>query len=153
MSQKELQRLLDECVNKVAEPPREIRVFWKLQPGLMYAGCNGLFAADAGFSTPDEFVGRTDFDPRVPWTRQAAKYQADDRETIGRAEPKLFILERQEREEGVFWVHTGKAPILDESGKAVGVLGMYETIDNRMLSDVRRRQAAYEATTTTNGGG
>ncbi len=122
-----------------AQPPREIRVFWKHAPDLVYAGANAPFARDAGFPSAEEMLGRTDFDDQIPWTRQAAKYQSDDREVMASGKPKLDILERQEREDGVFWLHTGKAPILASDGSAVGLLGVYETIDASRALAIRRR--------------
>ncbi|MEM8995760.1 MAG: PAS domain-containing protein [Acidobacteriota bacterium] len=133
-----LTRELEGYLNRAAEPPREIRVFWKLTDKLVYSGCNLPFARDAGFPSPAEMVGATDFNETVPWTRQAAKYQADDLEVMESGEPKLFILERQAREDGVFWLFTSKAPIRVD-GAVVGILGLYETIDAARAMEIRRR--------------
>ncbi|MEM1178253.1 MAG: PAS domain-containing protein [Acidobacteriota bacterium] len=129
---------LEGYLTAAAQPPREIRVFWKLTDELIYSGCNTPFARDAGFRTPRQMVGVTDFCETIPWTRQAAKYQADDREVMASGQPKLFILERQAREDGVFWLFTSKAPIL-VNGAAVGLLGLYETIDAARAMEIRRR--------------
>ena len=141
----QLQRSLDRLLSEAAAPPREVRVFWKFGDELLYGGCNHPFAHDAGFAEPEQLVGRTDFDEAIPWTRQAAKYQSDDREVIAGQDAKLFILERQEREDGVFWLHTGKAPIFDAEGDACGILGMYETIDGRQVNELMRRKEELTA--------
>ena len=51
-------------------------VFWK-DRNLVYLGCNRAFAEDTGFSSPEEVIGKTDFD--MPWKEQAELYRADDR--------------------------------------------------------------------------
>ena len=38
-----------------------VRIFWK-DRDLRFLGCNTLFAKDASFSSPDELIGKTDFD-------------------------------------------------------------------------------------------
>jgi len=138
-SDHELSLEMDGYLRQAAEPPREVRIFWKFGDQLRYAGANVPFALDAGFTAPEEMIGFTDFDPPVPWTRQAAKYQADDRDVMASNSPRLFILERQQREDGVFWLHTGKAPIRAVNGGVVGILGMYETIDQAQAMEIRRR--------------
>ena len=54
-------------------------VFWK-DRDLVYLGCNQAFADDAGFSSPEDIIGKTDFD--MPWKEQAEFYRADDRRVI-----------------------------------------------------------------------
>jgi PAS domain-containing protein len=45
-------------------------VFWKDQ-NLVYLGCNRAFAEDTGFASPEEVIGKTDFD--MPWKTQAGQ--------------------------------------------------------------------------------
>ncbi len=112
-----------------AAPPRsQVRVFWKTGPKLQFAGCNQLFARDAGFARIDDLIGLDDFDKRLPWGHQAAKYRADDQNVIKQGTAR-DILERQQSATGITWVHVGKAPIRLADGMAIGVLGMYEILD------------------------
>src|SRR6187455_3190520 len=67
-----------------------VRVFWK-DTNLRYLGCNGLFASDAGFDTPEAIVGMDDF--QMPWHAQAEQYRADDRTVIESGQAKLGIEE------------------------------------------------------------
>ncbi|MEM1178254.1 MAG: hypothetical protein AAGM22_07925 [Acidobacteriota bacterium] len=129
---------LDGYLTSAAAPPREIRIFWKLGNELRFAGCNLPFAHDAGFTAPSQLVGNTDFCESIPWTRQAAKYQADDREVMASGKPRPFILERQTREDQVVWLFTSKASIM-VGGEAVGLFGLYETIDAARAMEIRRR--------------
>lgn len=118
-------RIAIELLNGSNEP---LRVFWKTLPDYRYAGCNCSFAKDSGFTSVKQMIGLTDFDPKISWNRQANKYRRDDEEVTrsGTFAPKVF--ERQDRPEGTVWVHTAKAPLW-VSGKIVGLLGMYENID------------------------
>jgi hypothetical protein len=70
---------LDGYLVETAAPSCGVRVFWKLGPKFLFAGLNAHFARDAGVAAPD-LLGSDDFDPRLPWAAQAAKYRADDKE-------------------------------------------------------------------------
>ncbi|MGH7520619.1 MAG: hypothetical protein ACREMI_05030, partial [Gemmatimonadales bacterium] len=108
---------------------QHVRVFWKLGPQFKFAGCNQLFANDAGFAGPADLVGLDDFDRRLPWGHQAAKYRLDDESVAKSGTPKLDILERQQSSTGITWVRAGKAPVRKASGEIIGILGMYELLD------------------------
>ena len=119
---------LAEYVREASEPRCRVRVFWKLGPEFRLAGCNDHFAADAGLPAAD-LIGLDDFDRRLPWVHQAAKYRADDEGVYREGTPKLDILERQKGAGGLTWVRAGKAPIRVATGAVIGVLGMYELLD------------------------
>src|SRR3954468_7054637 len=57
----------------------KVRVFWKLGPQFTFGGCNEHFAHDAGLASAAQVVGIDDFDKRLPWKGQAAKYRSDDK--------------------------------------------------------------------------
>jgi hypothetical protein len=125
-------------------PDGAVRVFWKLGPKFLFAGCNERFARDAGIAA-SVLMGLDDFDARLPWGGQAAKYRADDMEVFQSRAPKLDILERQKSASGdVFWVRVGKAPIVAPDGSARGILGMYDILDDKTASKLffARSQAA-----------
>ena len=56
-----------------------VRVFWKNRD-CVYVGCNRRFAEDAGLDSPDEVVGKTDFD--LPWKADAELFRGRDRQVI-----------------------------------------------------------------------
>lgn len=119
---------LDGYLRLTSRPDCGVRVFWKLAPDYTFGGCNDHFARDAGLAVAD-IVGTDDFDRRLPWVHQAAKYRADDEAVVksGRANPN--IIERQKGASGqITWVKVGKAPIRTAAG-VIGVLGMYEMLD------------------------
>jgi hypothetical protein len=130
----ELQSELARYLHESSESGR-VRVFWKLGPELVFGGGNALFARDAGVADPAALVGRDDFDERLPWTRQAAKYRDDDEQVFYSGRPRLDIVERQTHADETLWVRVGKAPIVSAEGDVIGVLGMYEVLDK----DVGRR--------------
>ncbi|HOW19379.1 MAG TPA: PAS domain-containing protein, partial [Phycisphaerae bacterium] len=94
------------------------RVFWK-DRNSVYLGCNVLFARDAGLSTPEEIIGRTDFD--LGWREQAELYRADDRHVMESGIPKLRYEEPQTTPTGDrIYLRTSKVPLRDEDGRVIG---------------------------------
>lgn len=138
-----LEAELEQYLQDTLRSANSVRVFWKLAPALVFGGCNEHFARDAGISRA-ELVGKDDFDPRLPWVLQAAKYRADDQAVIESGTPRLDIIERQRGVTGkITWVHAGKAPITPVGGAPIGVFGMYELLDDetgrRLFADYSRR--------------
>jgi hypothetical protein len=125
----ELRGERDGYLREVAPPRSNVRIMWKSGPKLVFGGCNELFAKDAGL-TASELVGTDDFDKRLPWRHQAAKYRRDDESVVKRGEASLDIIERQESTAGeMTWVRAGKAPLKLADGTTFGVLAMYEIVD------------------------
>ncbi|MBM4050649.1 MAG: PAS domain S-box protein, partial [Planctomycetes bacterium] len=119
-----------------------------------YVSCNGHYAADLGLG-PEDIAGKSDYDfyPR----ELAEKYRADDREVMESGqirdieEPYTKAGERR-------FVHTIKAPVKDEQGAVVGVLGVFWDVTERKRAEdeiwrlnadlerrVRERTAELEA--------
>ena len=138
----ELEAELAHFLREASGTERPERVFWKLGRDLAFGGCNQHFAADAGFARPADLVGLTDFDSRLPWQRQAAKYRADDEEVVRSRQPKLNILERQETPGGMVFVLVSKAPVLLKDGSPAGILGIYGVVDNKRASQIYAQQVS-----------
>jgi len=135
-SEEELQAELNRYLRESARPNGRVRIFWKFGEKLLFGGCNQLFARDAGLPAPADLLGIDDFDPKLPWNRQASKYRADDEQVFRSGTAKLDIVERQDQTAGVHhWLRVGKAPIRTANGAVIGILGMYEVLEN----DVGRR--------------
>jgi hypothetical protein len=125
----ELRSELEGYLREVAPPRSNVRVMWKTGPKYLFGGCNELFAKDAGLK-PSELVGTDDFDKRLPWRHQAAKYRRDDETVVKTGKANLDIVERQESTAGeMTWVRAGKAPLKLADGTTFGVLAMYEIVD------------------------
>jgi diguanylate cyclase (GGDEF)-like protein/PAS domain S-box-containing protein len=106
-----------------------VRIFWK-NKDLVYLGCNEIFARDAGFSRPEDIVGKDDY--QMGWRDQANLYRADDRRVIECGFNRLLIEEPQTTPEGkVITLLTSKIPLRSSNGQIVGVLGTYMDISDR----------------------
>ncbi|HIJ89498.1 MAG: PAS domain S-box protein [Desulfobulbaceae bacterium] len=118
------------------------RVFWKDRQD-NYLGGNRIFLRDAGFTSMEEIVGKSDFD--MPWREKAEQYRAVDQAVMESATPQLNIEEQQRKTAGVqLWALTNKIPLQDKAGHVYGVLGTYEDISERkqaesLLKDAENR--------------
>jgi hypothetical protein len=125
----DLRSELDGYLREVAPPRSNVRVMWKTGPKFQFGGCNEQFARDAGLE-PSELIGTDDFDKRLPWRHQAAKYRRDDETVVKTGKASLDIIERQESAAGeMTWVRAGKAPLRLADGTTFGILAMYEIVD------------------------
>ncbi|MDD4964586.1 MAG: PAS domain-containing protein [Gallionella sp.] len=101
-------------------------IFWKDLES-RYLGCNTRFALDAGRNTPEELIGKTDFE--MTWKDQAELYRADDHATMASGIPKLAFEEPQTTPDGsMIWLRTSKVPLRDANDQIIGVLGFYQDI-------------------------
>lgn len=142
-SEEELAAELAGYLRDASQPRSRVRVFWKVTPKLLFGGCNSLFAADAGMAAPDALIGLDDFDLRLPWAPQAAKFRADD-EAVYHGEARLDIIEQQTSTEGLRWVRAGKAPIRTTKGP-IGILGMYEILEPELGAKLHAAQQRRHA--------
>lgn len=110
------------------------RVFWK-DLNLCYLGCNKLFAQDAGLKSPEEIIGKNDFE--LAWKESAALYRADDQAVIESGIARINYEEPQVLENGTtLWLQTSKIPLRNEAGEIIGVFGSYEDITVRKQSEL-----------------
>jgi len=141
----EPQRMLQSVLDTIPT-----RVFWK-DLDSNYLGCNLPFALDAGLQSPEEIIGRNDFE--MGWAEQAGLYISDDRLVMETGISKLGYEEPQTTPSGDrIWLRTSKVPLFDMKGQIKGVLGTYEDItvnkraeDALQLSERRLRRAEVVA--------
>ncbi|MGZ9143917.1 MAG: PAS domain-containing protein, partial [Candidatus Binatia bacterium] len=120
----ESEQVIEAVLNSVPA-----RIFWK-DKNLVYLGCNAAFARDAGFTRPEDVVGKDDY--QMGWRDQANLYRGDDRKVIESGLPKLLIDEPQTTPEGkVITLLTSKIPLRGSNGEIAGVLGMYMDVTER----------------------
>jgi PAS domain S-box-containing protein len=120
-----------------------MRVFWKDEK-LKYLGCNTAFALDAGKNTPDELIGKDDF--QMSWAAQAILYRADDRDLLATGIAKLGYEEPQTTPDGQsIWLRTSKIPLRNQGGHVFGVLGIYEDITQSKQSEELVRKLSQVA--------
>jgi PAS domain S-box-containing protein len=128
---REWQQMLQSVLDTIP-----VRVFWK-DLDSNYLGCNRPFARDAGLQSPDEIVGRNDFE--MGWAEQAALYRSDDRWVMESGRPKLGYEEPSTLGGGTVWLLTNKVPLLDAEGRIKGVLGTYEDMTaNKCMEEMLR---------------
>jgi len=109
------------------------RLFWK-DRNFRYLGCNQRFAEDAGLRSPDEIVGKTDFE--LSWKEIAPLYRSDDRDVMESGITMINYEEPQLREDGErLWLRTSKIPMRNETGEVIGVFGSYEDITDYKLAE------------------
>ncbi len=117
------------------------KIFFKDKDSV-YISCNSNFAEDLQLK-PAEISGHTDYDfyPRD----LAGKYRADDRRVIESGNTERIEERYIEQGQGRT-VETFKTPFIDESGKTVGVLGIFHDItkqkETERQSHVREIAAA-----------
>ncbi len=120
-------------------------IFWK-DKDLVYLGCNREFAEDAALASPEEVVGKTDYD--MPWVEQAELYRADDRRVMESGQPVLNYEEPQTTPTGdIIWLRTSKVPLRDAAGNVTAVLGMYEDITDRKRAEQERERFTTQLST------
>ena len=118
-------------------------IFWK-DRNSVYLGCNRNFAIASGLNSPDEVVGKTDYD--FPWKKEESDFfrQCDAR-VMGTDTPEYHIIEPQLQADGKqAWVETNKIPLHDTEGNVVGILGTYEDITERRLAEEALTKAKEE---------
>ncbi len=127
----ELQRVLDAM-------PQNI--FWKDQYSI-YRGCNQAFAQVAGFTCPEEVVGRTDYE--LCWTpEEAHSFREFDQQVLSSRQAQIAVVESpSEINQQQGWVATSKIPLQDESGAVIGVLGLFEDITERAKEEEALRRS------------
>ncbi|MGB3239653.1 MAG: PAS domain-containing protein [Geitlerinemataceae cyanobacterium] len=110
-------------------------IFWK-DRSLKYLGCNRNFARDAGLDSPNEIVGKTDYD--LPWTREEADfYRECDSQVMDANQPQLHIIETLHQADGTqLWIDTSKVPLHDAAGNAIGILGIYQDITEQKEAEI-----------------
>jgi diguanylate cyclase (GGDEF)-like protein/PAS domain S-box-containing protein len=137
---RESQQIIAAILNAVPA-----RIFWKNR-NLVYLGCNAPFARDAGFSRPEEIIGKDDY--QMGWHEQAEKYRQDDREVIDTGRSKLLIDEPQTTPDGkVITLLTSKVPLRNPNGEVFGVLGTYLDVTERaqLEDELETRTAQFYA--------
>jgi len=115
-------------------------IFWK-DLDSNFKGCDRSFAEVAGLSSPQEIVGKSDYD--LPWTKEEADwYRECDRRVMDSNTPEYGILETQVNAEGkLTWLETNKIPLHDSEGKVIGILGTFEDVTVRQEAEEKVKQS------------
>jgi len=120
-----------------------IYVFWK-DRNSVYLGCNKNFALVAGFNTPDQIIGKTDYE--MPWSKEDSDfYRKIDKEVMDSGKAQINFEESQNvADNKTKWLSTSKVPLFDADGKVIGVLGTYEDITARKEMELQLKRQTEE---------
>ncbi len=112
---------------------------------------NQTVAALMGAETPDDLLGKTDFEfyPKP----MAERFQWDEAEVVSTGQP---LINREElvvdSKGGGRWFSTSKAPIRDASGEIIGVVGVsrditkHRQVEEALVEALQRFEAVVEST-------
>jgi PAS domain S-box-containing protein len=114
-------------------------VAWK-NLNSVYLGCNEGFAKVVSLSSPDEIVGKSDYD--LPMSQEEGDwYYSSDRRVIESGQAELHIIEQWRRPDGQqIWLDTNKIPLRDANGNMFGILLVTEDITERQLAEEQLKQ-------------
>jgi two-component system sensor histidine kinase/response regulator len=118
------------------------RVFWQ-DRNQQYRGCNRAFALDAGLSSPEEIVGKTD--AQLPWATELKAHSKVFQAAIEEGVPTLDAEVQMVGTDGSHrWLKASAVPLRDSQQHLWGGLGTYEDITNQKRAEeaIQRSNAA-----------
>ena len=134
------QQMLQLVMNNIPQ-----YIFWK-DRNSVYLGCNVAFAGMAGLKTPEESVGKTDYE--LPWAKEQTEFfRSCDARVMDTDTPEYHIIESALLADGKqARFETNKVPLHDSEGNVVGILGTIEDITERLRSqeELRKSQERFE---------
>ncbi|MEH2259574.1 hybrid sensor histidine kinase/response regulator [Nostoc sp.] len=159
---RELQQLTEQLEQRVAERTQELFasietlkqtqqlmrlvfdtiphwVDWK-DINSVYLGCNQSLANALNLSSPDEIVGKNDYDLLIS-KKESDWYRVCDRRVMESGQAELHIIEQLQRADGQqIWLDTSKIPLRDAKGNVFGILLVTEDITEHQLAQEELKQ-------------
>jgi PAS domain S-box-containing protein len=112
------------------------QIFWK-DANLVFKWCNRNWAEAAQLDSPEEAIGKTDYD--LLSDRQIAEqFRESDRQIIEMDTPLLHVeaVKQKPGKDGQkIWLDINKIPIHDNQGNVIGILGVLEDITARKIAE------------------
>jgi len=109
-------------------------IFWK-DTQSKYLGGNQAVAELNQLATPQEMIGKTDFE--LIWRQWANKYRDDDQRVIINDRRELAILEHTTFADGrEYWFETNKIPLHNAHGKVIGILSTMQDITQQKQAEL-----------------
>jgi two-component system aerobic respiration control sensor histidine kinase ArcB len=115
-------------------------IFWK-DKNSIFLGCNKTFANLAGLNSPDEIVGKSDYD--FAWSKEDSDiFIKDDKEVMSTRQPKLNMEESQILPNGErIILLTSKIPLVNKDNEVFGVLGISCNVTEQKLLETNVRES------------
>jgi len=114
------------------------RVFWKDRQ-LRYLGFNQAFVKAMKLDNPNGLIGKDD-SQLVHWMN-TEYFQQDDMEVMQSGMQRPVREEHLIADDGTsIWQRSSKAPLFDQNGKVIGVLGTNEDITDKKLAEEQLKQ-------------
>lgn len=110
-------------------------IFWK-DRNSVFLGCNRNLVQAAGFTSPAEIIGKTDYD--MPWKKEESDFFREcDRRVMATDMPEYHIVEPLRQANGEQrWLDTSKVPLHDANGEVTGILVCFEDITERRQVEI-----------------
>jgi len=118
--------MLEIVLNNVPQ-----HIFWK-DINSVFLGCNRNFSNSLGLNSPEDIIGKTDFD--IYKKERAKKLMETDKQVISTGDPLYEVQELHKNDDGEgIWININKIPMKDNRGKIIGILGTIEDITDKVL--------------------
>jgi len=119
-------KMLEMVLNNIPQ-----HIFWK-DINSVFLGCNRNFSNSVGLESPDDIVGKTDFD--ISDYEMAKRFIEMDKRVISTNEPIYGLHEFHKDFNGnEIWINVNKIPLQDENGDVIGILGTFEDITEKVM--------------------
>ncbi|MEH1886363.1 hybrid sensor histidine kinase/response regulator [Nostoc sp.] len=106
----------------------------------VYLGCNQSLADMLNLSSPDEIVGKTDYDLNFS-KEECDWFLMCDRRVIESEQAEFHIIDRVLRADGQqAWLDTSKMPLRDVNGNVFGILFVTKDITERQQAEEELKQ-------------
>ncbi|MDR1522846.1 MAG: PAS domain-containing protein [Endomicrobium sp.] len=116
-------------------------VYWKDLNGV-YLGCNQMEVELAGLKSPEEIIGKTDYD--FPWKDSAPILQETDKRIIKTKVPEE-IIEIPTLSHGRKMVMlTRKSPLYDDKDNVIGIIGVSIDITDRKVKEDKENEVKIQ---------
>lgn len=113
--------------------------FWWKDESSVFLGACERFGLLAGLACSADLIGLREGDPKLAWARQSSLYRRDDQAVLSAFEPKLDIVERQDRPDGsVVWLRTSKVPYRAVSGPS-GTVGGFDVVSAARAAELSKK--------------
>jgi PAS domain S-box-containing protein len=112
-------------------------IYWKDINGV-YLGCNQAEAELLGLSSPEEMIGKTDYD--LPWKETAASVLRETDKRIMKSKVCEDIIENGTCGNRKLVMLTRKSPLCDDKGEVIGIIGVTVDITERRVKEERESE-------------